>query len=578
MTPFRPRRRLLTSLIALGACVLLAPRVVWGDAGPPPGGRFALLVGVKNYDSDQFRSLRFTENDVNDLAAVLKDACYKRVVSLTQSEAASQGDSALLPTAKNVRLQLAAILDGRRPGDVVLIAFSGHGVQYRDHKASYFCPMDADLADNNTLVSLGEVYKALEESRAGTKVLLVDACRNDPQAEASRAVQRIKLESVTRSQSERPPGGVAALFSCSAGQHSYESEKLGHGVFFHYVIEGLKGEAANKKGDVTLQRLAAYVEDEVPDAAREVSDSARQRPQQVGDLSGGVPLVTRGFSLGLKLARIEPGTFTMGSPKEEEARRDNEGPQHEVEVARPFLMGAYPVTVGQFRAFVQDSDYQTEAERDGKGGYGFNTTTAKWEQKAEYTWRHPGFGQGDDYPVVDVSWHDAVKFCAWLSKKEGKTYDLPTEAEWEYACRAGTTTRFWCGDTDVSLQGNANIADGSLKGKVHSGATKNGPFVSWDDDCPFTSPVGSFKANPWGLYDMGGNVWQWCADGYGPYQEGSSKDPEGKESAGSRVLRGGSWNNIPRHCRSACRVGNAPANRSGNYGFRVVLRPPARTL
>ena len=101
---------------------------------------------------------------------------------------------------------------------------------------------------------------------------------------------------MTRPQSERPPGGVAALFSCSEGQKSFESEKLGHGVFFHYVIEGLKGEAANKKGEVTLQRLAAYVADEVPDAAREVSDSARQRPQQVGDLSGGLPLVTRACS------------------------------------------------------------------------------------------------------------------------------------------------------------------------------------------------------------------------------------------------------------------------------------------
>ena len=282
-------------------------------------------------------------------------------------------------------------------------------------------------------------------------------------------------------------------------------------------------------------------------------------------------------SIGMKLKLIKPGTFTMGSPKDEKGRYDKDGPQHEVEITKLFLMGVYPVTVGQFRAFVQDSGYQTDAEKDSKGGYGMNLATAKWEQKPEYTWRMPGFSQGDDHPVVEVSWNDATAFCAWLSKKEGKTYELPTEAEWEYACRAGTTTRFWSGDTDSSLQGKVNIADASLKGKVDSEATKNWTFASWDDDYAFTSPVGSFKANPWGLYDMGGNVCQWCADGYGAYQEGSIKDPKGKESANVRVLRGGSWDDEPRNCRSAFRHGDDHALRDADYGFRVVLRLPART-
>jgi len=202
-----------------------------------------------------------------------------------------------------------------------------------------------------------------------------------------------------------------------------------------------------------------------------------------------------------------------------------------------------------------------------------NLATAKWERKAEYTWRNPGFTQGDDHPVVEVSWNDATAFCAWLSKKEGKTYELPTEAEWEYACRAGTTTRFWCGDTDASLKGNANIADASLKEKYPSASWA----VAWDDGYASTSPVGRFKANPWGLYDMGGNVWQWCADDYDKYQEGTIKDPNGKESANIRVLRGGSWCAGPRDCRSASRGGDYPANRNDLNGFRVVLRPPART-
>ncbi len=290
-----------------------------------------------------------------------------------------------------------------------------------------------------------------------------------------------------------------------------------------------------------------------------------------GDAPAATPAeITNG--IGMKLKLIKPGAFTMGSPKKEEGRNDNEG-QHEVEITRAFYMGAYPVTVGQFAAFVKDDGYQTDAEKDGKGGVGFNATTTAWEQKAEYTWRHPGFSQGDDHPVVDVSWNDATAFCAWLSQKEAKLYELPTEAEWEYACRAGTTTRYWCGDPDASLKGNANIADASLKEKS-PGSTQ---AVAWNDGYAFTSPVGTFKPNPWGLYDMGGNVDQWCADGFGPYRAGHIKDPNGIDGANNRTLRGGSWLDVPSLCRSAGRYDGDPAHCHDHLGFRVVLRVSART-
>ena len=493
-----PLRR---GLVLVGFCLALAampPLAGAGDDDAPAGRQYALLVGVRNYDKDQLRSLQYTENDVNDLAAVLKDAGYKRVVLMTQSEAASQGDNTLLPTAKNVRKKLAAILDDRKPNDSVLIAFSGHGVQFRDDKASYFCPMDADLEDMRTLVSLADVYKGLEESAAGTKVLLADCCRNDPQAEASKAVEKVKLESVTRPQAERPPGGVAALLSCSEGQKSYESEKLGHGIFFHYIIAGLRGEAANKKGEVTLQSLASYVADEVPDAAKDVSDAARQRPQQVGDLSGAVALVMAvpkeeiTNTIGMKFKLIRPGKFLMGSPKDDPNREEREGPQHEVEITKAFYMGAYPVTKGEFAAFVKDAGYQTDVEKDGRGGYGYDASRRTYVGlNPKYGWWNTGWEQTDAHPVVNVTWNDARAFCAWLSKKEGKTYELPTEAEWEYACRAGTTTRFWCGDTDDSLKGNDHIADVSVKLAYPSAIWA----VSWDDGYAFTSPVGAFKPN-----------------------------------------------------------------------------------
>ena len=342
------------------------------------------------------------------------------------------------------------------------------------------------------------------------------------------------------------------------------------------MIEGLKGAAANAKGEVTLERLATYVSEEVPDRAKEeYGPKARQLPQLVSNLTGARPLATARMettnSVGMKLVMIPAGAFLMGSPQNEEGRHASEGPQHEVEITQPFYMGVAPVTIGQFKAFVKDSGYKTEAEKDGKGGFGYNAAKRRAEQMPTYNWKNTGWDQTDEQPVVNVTWNDAVKFCEWLSKKEGKTYELPTEVEWEYACRAGTETRFWCGDKDEDLKGNANIADASLKEKD---PTKT-DVVAWDDGYAFTSPVGKFKPNPWGLYDVHGNVWQWCADWFdrGYYANSPRQDPKGPDSGQERVLRGGSWlAGTPRECRAAERHHFEPSHRNTHNGFRVVLR------
>ena len=149
-------------------------------------------------------------------------------------------------------------------------------------------------------------------------------------------------------------------------------------------------------------------------------------------------------SLGMQLAYIPAGKFGMGSPKDEPGRKDEER-RHEVRLTREFYLGVHEVTVGQFRAFVRESGYKTDSDKDGKGSWGI-TPNGKFERDAKYDWKGPGFDQGDDHPVVDVSWNDAKAFCTWLSVKEGKSYRLPTEAEWEYACRAGTRTAYSFGD------------------------------------------------------------------------------------------------------------------------------------
>jgi formylglycine-generating enzyme required for sulfatase activity len=288
-------------------------------------------------------------------------------------------------------------------------------------------------------------------------------------------------------------------------------------------------------------------------------------------------------SIGMKLTLVPAGEFLMGSGESAEQTAaffkqaygwdlktdvfKDERPQHSARITRAFYLGTYDVTRGQFRQFVDDAGYKTDAEKDSKGGWGFGGE--KFEQRPEYTWRNAGFEQTDEHPVVNVSWNDAMAFCQWLGRKESKTYRLPTEAEWEYACRAGTTTRYHSGDDPETLAQVDNVADGTAKAR----------FPGWtytikaSDGFVFTAPVGKFRPNAWGLYDMHGNVYQWCMDWYGPeyYAASPVDDPAGPSSGGGRVRRGGSWSNGPYVTRSASREASGPDRRNYISGFRLVL-------
>jgi formylglycine-generating enzyme required for sulfatase activity len=256
-------------------------------------------------------------------------------------------------------------------------------------------------------------------------------------------------------------------------------------------------------------------------------------------------------SIGMKLVLIPAGEFLMGSPDGDDRAFDNEKPQHRVRITRPFYLGTTEVTRGQFRRFVDEAGYQTSAEKDDKSGYFLSDTTGQWVQYPKPTWQNPGFEQTDEHPVVNVSWHDAVAFADWMSRKEGRTYRLPTEAEWEYACRAGTATTYSFGD-DI-----ANFGENGWFGR-NSGRR--------------TNPVGEKRPNPFGLFDMHGNVYEWCSDGYAAdYYKGSLvDDPPGPVGASDRVIRGGGWG-YPRLARSASRDYLAPGGRSNILGFRLAL-------
>ena len=229
------------------------------------------------------------------------------------------------------------------------------------------------------------------------------------------------------------------------------------------------------------------------------------------------------------------------------------------------------MTVGEFRRFTLDAGYRTEAEADGEGGWGYNPATGRCEgRRPELTWRNPGFPQSDKHPVLNVTWNDAVEFCQWLSRKEGKDYRLPTEAEWEYACRAGSTTRYVGGDDPNGLDRIARTADAKGRNDFPDVA---GLIIPKGDNQTFTVPVGSFPPNAFGLCDMHGNAWEWCADRYGEdyYASSPLDDPRGPDSGNLRVRRGGAWNSFPLWARTSFRNWNTPDSRCVNLGFRIAL-------
>ena len=232
-------------------------------------------------------------------------------------------------------------------------------------------------------------------------------------------------------------------------------------------------------------------------------------------------------SQGPELVWLPPGRFLMGSPDGDETANPAERPRHEVRIARPFAIGRFPVTFADYDRFC------AVAGRNKPGDQGWGR---------------------DRYPVINCSWEDAIAYCLWLSGQTGRTYRLPSEAEWEYACRAGTATRWSCGDDEKALADHAWF-DGNSGGRIH--------------------PVGEKAANPWGLHDMHGNVWEWVQDHWHDNYQGAPDDGSAWETPAGlgRVARGGGWFLDAGDCRSARRGRGGPADRNGGLGFRLARGP-----
>jgi formylglycine-generating enzyme required for sulfatase activity len=580
----------------------------WTVGAPPVGGKFALVVGANKYDSAVLPPLKYAENDAEELARALKDAGFT-VRLLTTSLGKKKAADA--PTAANVRKEIAALLEGRKRGDTVLVAMSGHGVQLvvddPDGKGEprtypYFCPTDADLARGTInyrtgqakkLVNLNTLFADLGDCGAGAKLVLIDACRNKAKAHRSR---NITLDHVT------VPKGVGAMFSCASGQVAYEVDKLGgrgHGLFFHFVLEGLKGKARNSDDEVTWTRLVDYTTTQVTKQAPKIlgDPTLKQTPQQLANIIGAPPVLAKGKplvalperpkaepvkyitnSIGMKFTYIPEGKFKMGSGFAEQREllkliKEKEAPdwllgekEHDVEITKGFYLGVYEVTQKQYREVMKHnpSYFSRDGEKgDIAGTYYSKPAGGKKEVEGLDT---------EDFPVDNVSWDDAQAFIKKLNelakeKEKKRLYRLPSEAEWEYACRGGAAvkTTFHFGNSLSSDQANIK------RNYPYSGAEK-GKYLKR------TCKVGSYKANGFGLHDMHGNLWEWCQDAYDEkyYSTSPKRDPVNTKVCPSRSIRGGSWLHDGRDCRSAYRDGSGPSVRSISRGFRVALGLPSR--
>jgi len=547
---------ILAAVSALGFSALFAaaaPSAEPASEPKPEGERWALLVGINEYQAAG--RLQFCREDAEALGKVLVERGGfnpDRVVVLADGEVKPED----WPTRGNIRRRIEQFSRLTEPGDTVVVFFSGHGMM-ADGKG-YLMAVDSDRDPANS-ISLDWVKERLAAGKAKTKLLVLDVCH----AGSAKDVGGLAPSLVGIA-------GLTVLASCAADEISYVEEEAKSGVFAGRLVEGLAG-AADADGDkvVTLAELHAFVKrsmkdwclktgkTQTPFVAPEtpppvalayamgrpfVRPSALRVPAgfRAAEGTAAEPYTKTGWAkeivheaTGIELVFIPAGSFMMGSPTSEEERDDDET-QHRVTLTRPFYLGKYEVTQGEWQKVL-----------------GANPSHFKGSERL---------------PVEQVTWDDCQAFC----RKAGGGLRLPTEAEWEYACRAGSATQFCFGDDDNGLEAYAWCSTNSGKQ---------------------THEVGGKRPNAWGLFDMHGNVLEWCADWYGEYPTGAATDPTGAASGSSRVwklpskgnrsvawgssrvLRGGSWYDFPRWCRSGARNWYNPGRVFYYYvfGFRVVV-------
>jgi len=496
--------------------------------------RTALVIGNAAYSED-IGPLKNPGNDATDMAATLRQLGF--AVTLVRDA----NHQRMAEAVEAFSLQL-------RPGSVGVFYYAGHGAQVGGR--NYLIPLGARITAEAVVpyqaVAAEEVLARMDAAGQGRSlnVMILDACRNAPFMRGWRSPLRglapMQATGGSLIAYATSPGAVAQDGTGRNGTYTRHllrfmtEPNLPVGLMFKQVRLAVEHETNGQQIPWELSSLRENFAFN-PDAGGTVSPPAvsppavvaPQRPAQPGT-SGGTQVAVGEYpqppaapktlrnSIGMEFVRIEAGTFQMGSNDSEAF--DYEKPVHTVRLMQPFYLGKHEVTQGQWQAVMGNN---------------------------------PSKFTGDlNRPVEMVSWDDVQEFIRRLNAREGgATYRLPTEAEWEYAARAGTTTRWSFGD-DASQLGRYAWHEENAGGQTH--------------------PVGQLQPNPWGLYDMHGNVWEWVQDWYGEYASGTAVDPAGPSSGSRRVFRGGSLLNTTRLCRSANRGFGAPGNRSVNLGFRLL--------
>jgi len=521
---------------------------------------YALVVGVSEYYSSKLTKLEFASKDASDLEKVLKGRGYD--VKCLNTER-GRNDARLIPNKKNIEEAVEWLVRNRKRNETILLALSGHGttleVKDANKRFPFFCPSDSSLDSiikvdvetgrHESMVNINWLMERLGQSDADDKLIIVDACRNLQQAK-QKNVDSSDIKAVS---------GVAVIYGCKNGQFSYEFKKGRNGYLTHWLLKAFDGGAA-QNGEINFGNLMSYLSSSMRKNSKTDLNGEDQEPKFLTGDTGGITLAVKvsgsmgnpdnttnnegtsnqpisriprvvksAIGMQLNLIRVPAGEFLMGSPKDEEGYKDSER-QHPVRISKPYYMGMTEVTQKQYSKVmgVNPSEFADTL----KNG---------------------------DRPVEQVSYWDAVSFCKQLSEKEGKRYRLPTEAEWEWACRGqskGQSKGAYCFGDDPKNLDEFAVYDENSKGS---------------DKTLSTDPVAFKIPNKFGLYDMHGNVEEWVADWDADYPGEVSVDPRGPEDGKLKVYRGGSFVDPARLLRSASRNAMSPDKLDKSIGFRVLM-------
>ncbi len=537
-----------------------------GTAPAQAERRVALVIG-----NGQYQGVAKLSNPVNDataLAETLKGLGFDQV-TLRTDLGRDQFNSALRDFAREADR-----------ADWAVIYYAGHGMEIGG--INYMIPVDARLATDRDIefeaIDLNKVLTSVD-SAAKLKLVILDACRDNPFV--GQMKRSVASRSIGRGLGQVDSGGTMVVYAAKHGQTASDGDGR-NSPFMTSLLKRIQ------TPNVEVRRLFDLVRVDVMAQTRQrqqpftygslpPEDYYFQRTAAVGPGPAPVPRpqawVGKDCPQCPDMVSIPLGSFVMGAASGEEEREKvpqemlgHASPQRAVTISDRFSLGRYEVTRGQYAAFVAATGRANGSTCDGLG------TDGKWANQPGRSWLNPGFPQTDSDPVVCVSWHDATAYVEWLSRTTGKTYRLPSEAEWEYAARAGAgKARYW-GDGRNEACRFANAADRTAAQKLNWNPNASDFVFQCNDNFTYTAPVGKFQPNSFGLHDMLGNVWEWVEDCWNDSYQQAAPTQEARRggNCGLRVLRGGGWYNNPRVVRAAYRARDPAGGHLSQVGFRVA--------